>query len=404
MVRMRQISILIVLLAFGVCALSAQTTVDTVGPGMVHLEMTRTEGPWRIHALRVDLAACDCRVLAARPYNALQGRERVSDMAGDLARHGVHVIAGINGDFFDLRTGENENNQIIDGKLWKGVPVSDSPFDTFRNAHSHFAVGVNGRPYFERFSFSGTLTRGHSTFVLDGLNGVPRIERVGLVLFNEDRSGANRGDSIPGALQVTLQRLPSDRYRVVGNSQPLGKDAIMKGSARLVAYGAAAQARLDSLLLRNGILTLRYQLLPDRAPLAQVVGGWPRVVQDGANIGARTDSIEGTFPRFSAGRHARAAVAITRDSATLLLVTVDGIGGGVRPTGNEPSVGMSLAEWADQLIALGAYQALNLDGGGSSTLLVRDKLVNVPSDRTGERAVGISLFVIRPSAGSPARR
>ena len=58
------------------------------------------------------------------------------------------------------------------------------------------------------------------------------------------------------------------------------------------------------------------------------------------------------------------------------------------------SVGMSLTELADQLLALGAFQAMNLDGGGSSTLWVRGTIVNYPSDPAGERPVGNALMIV----------
>jgi exopolysaccharide biosynthesis protein len=45
--------------------------------------------------------------------------------------------------------------------------------------------------------------------------------------------------------------------------------------------------------------------------------------------------------------------------------------------------------------ALGAWQALNFDGGGSTTMVIGGAVVNVPSDSTGERAVGDALLVVR---------
>jgi exopolysaccharide biosynthesis protein len=114
------------------------------------------------------------------------------------------------------------------------------------------------------------------------------------------------------------------------------------------------------------------------------------VVTDGQNVAAQADSVEGTFARFSAQRHPRTAVAMTRDSLTVLLVAVDG-----RPRQPGGSVGMTLVELADFLVRIGAWQALNLDGGGSTTLWVRDRVVNLPSDSAGERPVGNALFVLR---------
>jgi len=135
------------------------------------------------------------------------------------------------------------------------------------------------------------------------------------------------------------------------------------------------------------------KLAPAPVPLGTLVGGWPRVVQGGRNVAAIADSVEGTFPRFSQSRHPRSAVGISRDRGKLYLVAVDGR----RAT----SVGMSLVELGDAMLALGAHDALNFDGGGSTALVLRDSVVNTPTDPTGERAVGNVLVVTR---GTPRPR
>jgi exopolysaccharide biosynthesis protein len=60
----------------------------------------------------------------------------------------------------------------------------------------------------------------------------------------------------------------------------------------------------------------------------------------------------------------------------------------------ESDGGMSLVELAQVMIRLGAYEAMNFDGGGSTTMVVQGKLMNRPSDQTGERAVGSALLVV----------
>jgi exopolysaccharide biosynthesis protein len=56
---------------------------------------------------------------------------------------------------------------------------------------------------------------------------------------------------------------------------------------------------------------------------------------------------------------------------------------------------MSLEEFADLMISEGIYQGLNLDGGGSTTMVIKNEIVNYPSDSTGEREVGNSLVLIK---------
>jgi hypothetical protein len=98
-------------------------------------------------------------------------------------------------------------------------------------------------------------------------------------------------------------------------------------------------------------------------------------------------------PSGSAGLFARSPRTIAGRTAngTLVLATIDG-----RQT---TSIGATLAETAKVAHALGMVDAVNLDGGGSTTMSVRGELVNQPSDIKGERAVGDALVYI----DSPAR-
>jgi len=83
--------------------------------------------------------------------------------------------------------------------------------------------------------------------------------------------------------------------------------------------------------------------------------------------------------------NARSAIGLTKDGKTLVLFTVDVRGG---------SAGMQVGEVADTLIRdYDVYQALNLDGGGSTTLALDGRIVNVSSDNPDGRRVGSNLAV-----------
>lgn len=128
---------------------------------------------------------------------------------------------------------------------------------------------------------------------------------------------------------------------------------------------------------------------------AEAVGGRPVLVADSA-LGPTVDT-EGA-PGFANGRHPRTAVGIADGGRRLLLVVVDGR--------QAPySDGMTLRELANLMRALGAPAALNLDGGGSTAMVVAEpeqggamQVVNRPSDATGERAVGNALAIVRTCA------
>lgn len=124
-------------------------------------------------------------------------------------------------------------------------------------------------------------------------------------------------------------------------------------------------------------------------PLYNTVGGNEHIVHNGQNIAIWAD-----------GLHPRTAMGVTA-AGHLLLFTVDG-----RQDGH--SLGMSTSEVADVLIRYGAVEAMNLDGGGSTTMVFSDptpRLVNVPvgvSNVPGtERYVGCNFGVYAATYAQP---
>lgn len=121
----------------------------------------------------------------------------------------------------------------------------------------------------------------------------------------------------------------------------------------------------------------------------QVIGGYPELLDDGRppdDLGVAAQ------PSFAAARHPRTAVGFDGANRRVWLVVVDG-------RQAPRSAGMSLPELADLMLALGVDEALNLDGGGSSAMSLRGRIVNRPSDRTGERTVANSLWLVRSGGG-----
>jgi hypothetical protein len=126
----------------------------------------------------------------------------------------------------------------------------------------------------------------------------------------------------------------------------------------------------------------------------EAVGGFPVLLRDSLEA-PRLDSTGAAT--FSA-RNPRTAIGYSRDGRRYWLVVVDGR--------QKPySDGMTLRELAAFLRSLGAVEALNLDGGGSSTMVVRDtagfRIMNRPSDKEGERPVANALVVVAPARCDP---
>src|SRR5690606_18927637 len=122
-----------------------------------------------------------------------------------------------------------------------------------------------------------------------------------------------------------------------------------------------------------------WRLTPDwlAQGIRHAIGGGPRLLRAGRMHITAEEERFGSDIRL--GRAPRSAIGLTRDGKALL-VTVSGRQPGV-------SIGVTLQELAEILLDLGAVDAMNLDGGGSSTLVVGDRVMNLPSGGS-ERPVG----------------
>jgi hypothetical protein len=170
--------------------------------------------------------------------------------------------------------------------------------------------------------------------------------------------------------------------RVVGFST--GRPVIPHDGYALAA--AAAQQDLLTRLWRGQRVTLALRLTP--AGLQHALQGGPRLVRGGRVF------IPYAWEEFSSAftgmRTARSAIGITA-AGKVLLVTADGR--------TRRSTGMSLPEIAEVMRRLGAVDAMNLDGGGSATLVVGGRVVNaLPAG--GERTVSSMLVALPRSTES----
>lgn len=364
-------------------------TSRTVVPGVVHRRLVVNAGPWRMNVVEIDLRTPGLSLVGVRSNDRFRGRETVPSMARRYKGPGS-AVAALNGDFFNVReaTGESENNVVIEGAIWKGVGVTDSPYDTWDNLHSQFGVDWMNRPFIDRFGVDASVVeKGRRKVRVDGINF--RQDSNALVLYTPALGDSTFVDSSTVSMHAVPLRLLNRTdgvmsFRVAGTAYE-GRSAKLGGVYALAGSGAA-RAYVKGLSRRGGTLRVTARLAPDRGKLRTVVGGWPRLILHGRSVAEYADVVEGTFPRFSAGRHPRTAIGFSRDSATLFLFTVDGR--------RESDAGMSLAEVARAMLTLGAFDAMAFDGGGSTTMVVDGKVVNRTSDATGERAVGSGLLVV----------
>lgn len=147
-------------------------------------------------------------------------------------------------------------------------------------------------------------------------------------------------------------------------------------------HGASAQWLQQN--VKVGMRALIHSTLTEQWPTAiHMVGGGPRLIQDGQVM--VTAEAERFQPDIAKGRAPRTALGVKSDQSLIFMV-VDGR--------QERSYGLTLIELAQLLREQGAVDAMNMDGGGSSTLYVAGEVMNKPSDQA-ERPVANGLVLIK---------
>jgi hypothetical protein len=289
------------------------------------------------------------------------------------------AIAAINAGFFLIPSGDPAGIYKLQGQL-----VSDTKRP--RGAVGILRDGFGQRLIFGRVAATMTLRiprRGRVDTVME-IAGVDTTRRRGrLMLFTP--AYHQHTDTPATGLEWVMQGKP---LRVSSGPLAAGKTPIPRDGYVLSFGGTQPPPALGSLRVGTRVeLETNYAAVDgaeaDWRNTEAIVGGAGLLLRDGRLI---TDwKAEQLSPGFAHTRHPRTLIG-TQVDGTIWLVTVDG---------RQPklSAGMSLFELRSLVQRLRLRNALNLDGGGSTTMWVAGKIVNSPSDAAGPRRVREALIV-----------
>ncbi|MFC4053544.1 phosphodiester glycosidase family protein [Actinomadura syzygii] len=354
-------------------------------------ETTGVGGPVVGYLVNVDLRGPGVRVGLLHPPSIAQ-RQTVSEMA-----QAQQAVAGINGDFFNISethpgvppTGSSSGPEVDGGRPLKGAVPDGQRFGPAlppgTSAEDVVGIDADGRARVERLHLTGVVRtdggrrRKAVELPLRGLNqyAIPVgsagafTAAWGAVSRRRAVCGTDTARNAPcttNAAEVTVRR-----GVVTAVADEVGAGAIPADTVVLVGREKGAD---DLRRLRPGDkVKVDYQFA---ARYRFAVGGFP-ILRDG-------EPLQGLDPK---GPAPRTAAGVSRDGRRMQLVVVDGR--------SAESAGVTVAELASLLEDVGADDAVNLDGGGSSAVVTRDgdetDVRNVPSDGE-ERAVanGIGVF------------
>ncbi|GAA4011959.1 phosphodiester glycosidase family protein [Streptomyces marokkonensis] len=358
-------------------------------------------GPWRVDVLTIDPRRFRGSLDASYGPD-LEQRETTSELSKS-----ADATAAVNAGFFVLdpkagAPGDPAGVGVYDGRLLS-ESVAGRPSLVIRD---------NGRrTEVTRLTWRGRITGRESTLRLNGVNRVPGLIRNcggtegdaptslplhdvtctnpdELVAFTPDYGRHTpQGDGLEAVLDA--------HDRVVELRSPRGGE-LPPGGSSVQATGRRV-ADLTTLAHTGHRLRVSTTLLDERghrvspSPRTDILNAGPELVRDGQlHVTPATDGmVRPDDPSWYYGwvhkRNPRTLAGVDAAGRTVL-VTADG-----RST---DALGLSIGESARVAKSLGLRDAVNLDGGGSTTMVAHGDVINAPSDAAGERPVGDALLVL----------
>jgi hypothetical protein len=357
-------------------------------------------GPWRIRVLRVDPRSFEGSLVGSYGPD-LERREKTSELAALRA-----ASAAVNAGFFVLDPAAGAPGDPAGAGVYGGALLSESV-----DGRPVLTFGADGRRAGAgRLHWTGTVRRGTESLRLDGVNRVPGLVRNcggtgdsptdlplhDVTCTDEDEIVAFSAEYAARTPEGPGVEVALDARGVVVDVRSSRGGVVPPGGRTLQATGSQ-QTRLRDLAPLGSRVRVSTSLIgPDgralpTSPSTYVLNGGPQLVEAGrTHATPRADGmVHPGDPSFYYGwahkRNPRTLAGVDA-SGRVLLVTVDG-----RSTA---SMGLSVAESAELADDLGMREAVNLDGGGSTTMVARGQVVNEPSDPTGERPVGDAVLVL----------
>lgn len=361
------------------------------------------EGPWLINILELDLDRFDGRIALGLAGEKVAGLEPVTTIAARKK-----ALAAINASFFVISDEDGVVGDITGLSVFNGTLISEGLIGRsallLRNGARHEAMigtyspsvklkwpdgdvivadGVNRRPGFTRNCGNmGDVPTSLS------VHDVTCTDASELIVFDE-----YSGFEPDAADALTLTVTESGAIRSGAS------DAWSQGDGYLVVATGDRANEITQKLDAHNAVEITIGDVDEQAP-RYAINGAPMLLSGGFDVDmadqegwplsvdtppSQADAIH----RWINERNPRTAAGITQDGR-LLLVTVDGR----QP---EHSVGATIQELRALMRSIGAFDAINLDGGGSTTMVIGGSVINKPSDLTGPRAVADALLLL-PSA------
>lgn len=373
-----------------------------VGPGAVYTSLYIPDMPVYAYILKLDMQNPYNKIETFLANDSIPGTELVTRACERLTYEGHKAYCGINGDFFNVTDhkefplGAPRGGSIRDGEIQREP----------RDAWWGFAtIDADNIPVFDHMEFEGTVNAGDAGVYKFQHVNIPRADcdACDLTFFNRYAGERTRQDENFSEMygvertEVYLKLAAGEKWKVNSPVQCIvGRRLENKGGNPIAAdecvlSGTSEKSRAflrnltegQEISIHMGIRCVNFGTYPE---IEQMIGGNTALMYDGVLTERNTTESYNAVP------YPRTAVGASKDKRWVYLLVADGK--------TSTSRGLTTTEVCDILKHWGAADAIGLDGGGSSEIIVNNKVANRPSDGK-ERAVGNGWLVVDLSQESP---
>ena len=316
---MRVLALMLLLMALSGQEGFVKTKFLQVGPGTYFSEYSHPH-PWVLYVIESDLTNPYITLESVKANDYLYAFEGPSSMSARKNTAGHYVVSAINGDFYNTSNGEPISVHAVNGEFVK----------TGNNIRSGFAVNEFNKLNITNSQFTGSLfakdTLGQwSSANINSVNGIRNENN--LVIYNSFK-GNSTGTNEHGyeclaapiddwVINDTVRCVVEAVESYVGNMTiPDGK-CVISGHGTVIPFLSTNCQVGDTVKIVQG-------LLHNLPALKQVVGGGPRMLQNGIDVVAASYPSEGIGSSFCSDRHPRTAIGFNQDTTKVYFVVVDG--------------------------------------------------------------------------------
>lgn len=378
--------------AFGQAAVFDNKTSEkktTLSPGVTHSQETYRKNSIyeSVNLLHINLYDQYTKINLGIP-SPINSLTTTSAMAKKNSYLGHRVVGATNASFF-ASNGYPANLLALNNKILNYGTIGENYESPTQNPVA-FGISKSGQAIADYYKTNLTFKVNGKLYSIDRINNQRLEDKTVLYTSSRKKTGTNQWGSeivVKNASKKTNALYFGDKItgtvdKITSYAQP-GNSVVPADGFVISIQNSKLAKELSKSITPGTSIELTIQIDQKWQDAEFILAAGPLLVKDGkVNISMPTNS------SFASARHPRTAVAVDSTGKNVLLVTVDG-----RQNGH--SNGTSLRDLANYLISKGAKSAINLDGGGSTTMVVSQpgtltpKLANRPSNKSERRVSAI---------------